>query len=188
MESALAPVLNHLLAQHTWAAARLRVHAGKQARLVLGGQSLCFTITDDGFLGAGAASESNAVEIEVPASALKSIGDGMDGIMAHVRITGNAELADTLSFVARHLRWDREADLARVFGPILGRRMHLTARGLERGLPDAAKRLASNATEYLVHEGGVLVAHDEMERRLGELRRFRDDLARLGQRIDRLDR
>lgn len=188
MESVLTPVLNHLLAQHTWAGARLRPHAGRQAQLGLSGLSLRFRITSEGQVEPGDSEAVNDVTIELSSDALKALGDGIDGVMAHVRITGNADFADALSFVARHLRWDREADLARVFGPIVGRRLHLGARQMERLVPDTGRRIMRNATEYLIHEGDVLVAREEVESHIGQLRRLRDDLARVQQRVDRLSR
>lgn len=188
MEALLIPLLNHMLSQQGWARTRLSAHAGRQAALLVAGQRLRLRIDEGGLLVKSDADSGDDVEIEVGSDAFRSIPGGMDGLMAHVRITGNAELADALSFVARHLRWDREADLARLFGPILGRRMHLAAGGVERAVPDAGKRLALNATEYLVHEGGLLVAQAEMEAHMTEIRRFRDDLARLEQRVERLSR
>lgn len=186
MEVLLAPVINHLLAQQPWARQRLLSHAGKQAEVKVSGQHLRFRITDGGELEAGTTDAPSDVSIELGYGALKALTEGVDGVMAHVRLTGNAELADTLSFVARHLRWDREADLARLFGPIVGRRMHITAKQVEKAVPETGRRLARNTTEYLVHEGGILVGQDEFDSHLASLRRLRDDLARLAQRIERV--
>lgn len=188
MEALLAPVLNHLLAQQGWAAARLAAHAGNQATLVLAGHHIVFRIREGGLLEAGEADGPSDVEIVIDSGAVGALSNGVDGVMAHVKLSGNADLADTLSFVARHLRWDREADLARVFGPILGRRLHLTANRFESAVPAAGRRLAQNAAEYLVHEGGALVARVEMDASMADMRRFRDDLARLEQRVSRLER
>jgi len=188
VEALLTPVINHLLAQHTWAKARLVAHAGKQVELHATGQRLLFAIDMEGYLASGEADHDTDVVIELAPEALKALAEGMDGIMAHVRITGNAELADTLSFVARNLRWDREADLARIFGPIIGRRIHLVARSIEHAIPDTGQRLARNATEYLIHEGALLIAQDEMTSHMADIRRLRDDLARLEQRVERVAR
>lgn len=165
---------------------RLKAHAGSQVHAHLGGMSLRVCIQPDGLLGAGNTEAADTVSVEVPASALAAIGNGLDGVMAHVQLSGNAELAETLSFVARHLRWDREADLARVFGPIIGRRLHLAARRVEAGVPEAGARLARNASEYLVYEGELLVDKTRFEDHLSAVRCLRDDLARLEQRVGRL--
>ena len=188
VDALVLPSLNHLLAQHDWARRRLRAHAGAQVQVNLAACPLRFSINADGQLDAAHESAASDVLIEVPSSALAAIADGIDGVMAQVRLSGNAELADTLGFVGRHLRWDREADLARLFGPIVGRRVHLAAQSVERSAPALAGRLVRNASEYLVYEQALLVSRDALEHHLGATRRLRDDLARVAQRIDRLDK
>jgi len=178
--------INHLLAQQGWARQRLAAHAGTSLRLSAEPLTLRCTIGDDGSLKAAEDSTEDAVVISVPFASLAAVTEGIDALMAEVRITGNADVADTLSFVFRHLRWDREADLARVFGPIVGRRLHLGAQQCERAVPDLARRLAGNVGEYLVHEGAWLVPKSAMDQHVSQMRHLRDDLARLEQRVSRL--
>lgn len=180
------PAINHLLSQQDWARRRLAAHGGTSLRLSAQPVLLRCTIDEHGLLSAADEKEDDDVVIELPFEALSSLPNGTDALMAQVRITGNADVADTLSFVFRHLRWDREADLARLFGPILGRRLHLGARQCERAIPEISRRLAGNVGEYLVHEGALLVAKETMEAHVTDLRHLRDDLARLEQRVARL--
>lgn len=180
------PAVNHLLCQQDWARRRLAEHGGTTLRLSAPPVLLRCTIDDHGLLAAAVEPGDDDVVIELPFEALSSIANGTDALMARVRITGNADMADTLSFVFRHLRWDREADLARLFGPILGRRLHLGARQCEQAIPEIGRRLAGNVGEYLVHEGALLVAKETVEAHVAALRHLRDDLARLEQRVARL--
>ena len=182
------PAINHLLAQQDWARRRLADHGGKTVRISAPPVSLRCMIDDNGLLVASPDELDDDVVIEMPLDELSSVAQGADALMARVRITGNADVADSLSFVFRHLRWDREADLARLFGPILGRRLHLGARRCERAAPEMGRRLAANVGEYLVHEGAILVAKDTMEDHITSVRQLRDDLARLEQRVARLGR
>lgn len=180
------PAINHLLTQQDWARRRLADHTGTSVRFSAPPVSMRCMIVDDGLLATSPEGVDDDVVIEMPLEELSAVTRGTEALMAQVRITGNADVADTLSFVFRNLRWDREADLARLFGPILGRRLHLGARRCERALPEAGKRLAGNVGEYLVHEGAMLVARDAMEDHIAAVRHLRDDLARLEQRVARL--
>ncbi len=188
IDALLLPALNHLLAQHEWGRHRLRAHTGAHAQVSIAGYPLDFTINAEGYLDIAEKSQQSDVVIEVPSSAFAAIPHGIEGVMAHVHITGNAELADTLGFISRHLSWDREADLARLLGPIVGRRVHLMARGVEHNVPEIVERMARNTSEYLVHEGELLVSREALEQHVSSTRRLRDDLARVAQRIARLDK
>ena len=186
-----APALatcNHLLGQHPWARKRLSAHAGAVAELTFGDILIRFSVNHEVYLTHVAEANQSDVSITIPADALTKLPRGIDALMSHVRIGGNADFADSLSFVFRHLRWDREADLARLVGPIAGRRAHLAIDHASRSLPALVERSARNIGEFLVHEGGVLVAPGEVDALGDALRHLRDDMARLEKRLDRVDK
>lgn len=178
--------INHLLAQHAWARERLRAHAESVVAIQVAGVTLRFALTNDGYLSDASREVTADATIEVSEDIIGSLGDGVEGLMSRVRIQGNADIADTLGFVFRHLRWDREADLASVFGPILGRRLSLAISRSGEVIPEVGARLAQNAGEYLVHEGRMLVANNEIQAVQESLRHLRNDIARLDKRVARL--
>lgn len=178
--------INHLLAQHVWARSRLGAHAESVVAIQVAGVTLRFAITNDGYLSDASRDVSADATIEVPGDTIGALNEGIDGVMRRVKIQGNVDIADTLGFVFRHLKWDREADLARAFGPIVGRRLDLAIAQGTQAVPEMGTRLAQNASEYLVHESRILVAHDEMQAAQETLRHLRDDMARLDKRIARL--
>ncbi|KAA3653128.1 MAG: hypothetical protein DWQ11_09305 [Proteobacteria bacterium] len=178
--------LNHLLGQADWARRRLREHEGAVAEVALGGTVLRLGIGADGYFQAAPDDTAPSVTISLPPAAVARLPDGVGAVMAEVKISGQADLADTLSFVFRHLRWDGEADLARMLGPIIGRRVHLTASRLAHALPDAGTRLVANASEYLAHEGQLLVPRAALSAHAERLRQVRDTMSRLDKRIKRL--
>lgn len=178
--------INHLLAQADWARKRLRDHEGAVAAVAIGGVTLSLEIGADGYVQESAADSAPSVTITLPPDALAKLPDGIDAAMSQVKISGQADLADSLSFVFRHLRWDREADLARVFGPIIGRRAHLAASHIAQAIPETGARIAANASEYLAHEGRLLVPRPELLAHAERLRHMRDTMSRLDKRIKRL--
>ena len=178
--------INHLLAQHAWARRRLAAHAESVVAIEAVGVTLRCAITNDGYLSDASRDRTADATIDVSSDAVSALGGGIEDLMHRVKIQGNADIADTLGFVFRHLTWDREADLARLLGPILGRRLNLAVERGARTIPQAGTRLARNAGEYLVHEGRMLVAHGELQTLQEALRHLRDDIARLDKRIARL--
>ncbi|MCZ4304162.1 SCP2 sterol-binding domain-containing protein [Zoogloeaceae bacterium G21618-S1] len=178
--------INHLLAQADWARKRLREHQGAVAAVTIGGVSLSLAIGPEGYVAKSAPDVPPSVTITLAPDALAKLPDGIDAAMSQVKISGQADLADSLSFVFRHLRWDSEADMARIFGPIIGHRAHRTASHIVQAIPDTGGRIAANASEYLAHEGRLLVPHAELLVHAERLRHIRDTMSRLDKRIKRL--
>ena len=106
--------------------------------------------------------------------------------MGAVRLSGNAELADTVAFVLRHIEWDVEADLSDLIGDIAAHRLVTGLRQLAPMPARTAHTLAENLREYFVEEQALLLGKAAIVPDDIELRALRDDIARLEKRIDRL--
>lgn len=189
---------NHLIAQSGWAAGRLRPFAGRHAQVVLGadqadgkgGMRFPFSIGSDGLLAvAGDGTDIPAdVTLRLPGDALTALpGGGLEAVLGRVQVSGAADLAETLGFVFRQLRWDGEADLARLVGDIPAHRLSRLAGQAITWQREAGQRLLANGTEYLVEERGLLPAKGELAAFGHDVDRLRDDLARLEKRLQRLN-
>lgn len=155
--------LNHLIAGERWAGERLRAFAGQGVRFVGGPLSLELEID-----GAGCFSERRpadgtapAVTIELPADVGLRFFSGRDAVFAGARLSGSADLAETLGFVFRNLRWDVEDDLASLVGDLPARRLLRTGEAIVGWQKAVAGRLAANVAEYLEGEAGILPGRDE---------------------------
>lgn len=188
-------VANHLLAQTGWAAQRLRPFAGRQAQVVIGAQGsgsaaalrFPFAIGNDGLLVTSLPGIPADVTLSLPMDALGALpGSGLEAVLGRVKVSGAADLAETLGFVFRHLRWDGEADLARLLGDIPARRLSLWATMAWRWQQDAGRRLLANGAEYLVEERGMVPSRQAVQEFGSAVDRLRDDLARLEKRLQRL--
>lgn len=179
--------INHLLARADWARERLAPHAGRCARLRAEPLALTFAIDTNGYLVDTEDERTPDVTLSLPLSALPGLASGdTNKLMNAVRIEGSAELADTLGFVFRNLRWDAEEDLSRLFGDILAHRMVEGATSLRRMHERAWAGLTGNLAEYLAEEQQALVTRAALQGFGDELRALRDDLARLDKRLGRL--
>ncbi|MBS0512182.1 MAG: SCP2 sterol-binding domain-containing protein [Proteobacteria bacterium] len=181
---------NHLLAQSGWARKRLAPHAGRTARLELQPLgSIDFSVSGDGHLAQWTSEEAPDVLLRVPVGQLpQALGEGMEAVMREVRIEGNAEFADALGFVFRHLRWDLEEDLSRVVGDIAAHRLVETGRQLTEQGRRALASAGGNVAEYLVEEQPLLVSRHALPGFAAEVAELRDAVARMDKRIARLVR
>jgi ubiquinone biosynthesis protein UbiJ len=175
--------LNALLTREAWARERLSRHAGKTARFASGGQSLSLTIGADGRVEPAGAATAPDVTLTLRGGKLDPFtlfSKGMPGFTGAAHIAGDAALAQTVSDLARDLRWEPQEDLARIVGDIPAQRLTAGMRAFISGARQAAGRLAGNFAEYLSEEDPVLTGQPA-------LRRQRQDIAGLQASLDALE-
>lgn len=181
---------NHLLAQAGWARQRLQPHAGRTARLVLSPVAeIDFSVANDGQLAEWSGEEAPEVSLRLAVADLpRLLVDGLETVMRHVRIEGNAEFAEALGFVFRHLRWDAEEDLSRLFGDIAAHRLVEGGRKVVDEGRRSLERASGNVAEYLTEESTLLVPRKALPAFAEEVVALRDAVARLDKRVARLEK
>lgn len=178
--------LNHLLAAEGWALSRLKPFAGQHARFELGPFGQSFVVAGDGSLAGGDDSVTAAVTIRLPEDAPLRLLTDRASLLASARISGSADFAEALGFVARNLRWDVEADLAAVVGDVAAHRLTAAGRRLAATGSTQARRLGANLAEFVVDEENLLVRSSEAAVLARDIAALRDGLARLETRVAQL--
>lgn len=186
LQSLLLRALNHLIQGSPWAAERLRPFAGQQVRIDGTPLPVLLAIAGDGHFAPGDEAADAAVTITLPPDFAFRLLVDREQLFASARLAGTADLAETLAFVFRHLRWDVEADLARVVGDIAAHRLVRTGRGVLHWQQDAQARLWSNVAEYLSEEQRLLATPADIEAFARDVATLRDDVARLEKRLQAL--
>ncbi|MER2553834.1 MAG: SCP2 sterol-binding domain-containing protein [Thauera sp.] len=181
---------NHLLSQAGWARQRLTPHAGRTARLAFApALEIDFSIAADGHLAEWSDGDAPEVTLRLAIADLpRLLADGLESAMRHVRIEGNAEFAEALGFVFRHLHWDAEEDLARIVGDIAAHRLIEGGRHVIGEGRRSLERAGGSVAEYLTEESPVLVARKALPALADEVVTLRDGVARLDKRVARLER
>lgn len=189
LSSVFLSATNHLLSQSGWARTRLQPHAGRTARLTIAPLAdLDFSVSVEGYFAAWSGEDAPEVLLRLAAVDLpKLLVDGLETAMRHVRIEGNAEFADALGFVFRHLRWDAEEDLSRVFGDIAAHRMVEGGKQLVGEGRRSLERVGGNLAEYLTEESPLLVPRSALAELSQDVIALRDALGRLDKRVSRLE-
>jgi len=177
---------NHLLAGEAWARARLQAFAGQGVRLVCGPIVADLSIRPDGTLAEAETGSVPSVELILPPEALWQSGGNREALISAARLNGAADLAETIGFVLRHLRWEIEDDLAPIVGDVAARRL---AKGASRFLAwhqRQALAFSRNLVEYFSLEKPLIVPRSEFGAFTRDVAQVTDAAERLGRRIDTL--
>jgi ubiquinone biosynthesis accessory factor UbiJ len=179
-------VLNRLLAAEEWARQRLAPFAGEVVELRAPPlPTLRLRVLEGGSIESGGAEPGLTMTFKP--ELLVALARGEEHAMRVVDVQGNASLAAEILVLARHLRWDLEEDLSRVFGDVVAHRLAGTARAFAAWHVDAAQRVAGALVDYATEEKKVLVRRAELETLALPLAQLRDAIARLDKRLERLE-
>jgi ubiquinone biosynthesis protein UbiJ len=185
LESPLVAVLNRLLEAEGWARERLAPFAGETVEFRAPPlPALRFAILAGGTLAPGTAA---SLTLTLKPESLPALARGEDHFMRTVSIDGNAQLAQEVLHLARHLRWDAEEDLSRLIGDAAAHRVAGLAKDFGAWQLDAVRRLAQGFMEYAQEEARLLAPRAGHAAFAGEIARLRDALERLEKRIGRLE-
>jgi len=185
--SPLASAINHLLAQESWARARLARHAGKIALFDAGVSTLRLAVTADGMVQSASPDSTPDVTIRVALADLPMLLQNRAHAFSQVRIEGDADFAATISQLSESLKWEAEHDLARLVGDIPAARLAAGARALTQGMRETRRRVEENLAEYFLEENPMLVRRRAIDDFGSEVAQLRDDIERLAKRIEKLE-
>ena len=185
-----APItaINHLLNDAPWARERLKPFAGQVVAIDIAPLVLQLEVATDGSVCAPTGDHAASVDITVPLASLPLVVQGVEALFRQVRISGNAEMAEAIGFVARNLRWDAEEDLARWVGDIAAHRLATTARAFLDWQKNTVISAAEGLSEYLTEERPLLMKPAPLKPFIDEVDDLRDAIARLEKRVDKLAR
>jgi len=147
----LVLVVNHVLAAEPVAMQRLTPHRGRVIALewmqwptwLPGVPELKFRITPPGLLESVGVDEPDTAALTVQVDAANPallFARSLAGEPPPLTIAGDAGLATDIRWLVDNLRWDVEADLERLFGPVVARQLSRLGSALAGGLRSLAQR------------------------------------------------
>lgn len=179
--------LNHLLRANAWARDALKPHAGKVARFSCPPFDTLLTVLDSGEVAPAASGTAADTTLTLTPGLMLRIATRDDTAWRDIVIDGDTAFAGAMNHLWRHLRWDAEADLSRVFGDIAAHRMAESGRTLQRWAQMSGDNLTRSAAEYWTEEQPLIAARIDVARFNADVDQLRDDVARLEKRIARLN-
>ena len=185
-------LVNRLLGAERWAGARLAPFAGQVARIEYRSWSIAVVVDGKGQLGEADPEAAALVTLRLPDDAPARLLADRESLFGAARISGSADFAEALAFVARNLRWDVEDELAQALGAsafadIAARRLLAGGRRFGAWQRTAAQRGARNLSEYLLFERQSVASREALQDFCAAVDAVRDDCARLEKRLQRIE-
>lgn len=184
LNQAAVTLLNRMLGREAWAREKLAPFAGRVVRLEALPFSLQWAVTELGTLAASDDDGAPAVTIGLALSSLPFALLDPQAATKDVRLQGDAEFAQALSFVLQNLRPEPEEELSRFVGDAAAMRIVGLVRLSASHWRELAERMLDNTANYIVTENPMVVGRDEVAAFVEDVTRLRDDVARLEKRID----
>ncbi len=176
--------LNHVLRSAPLAMERLRPHAGRTVAVHVGPATLTFTIQTTGEVTAALPGVSRDLDVRISPFLLPRLAANEEAAFREIEMKGDTALAEDVAFLARHLSWDAEEDLARVVGDIPAHRIASGARAMREWGREASLRMAQGAAEYWTEESPLIASRVKVETFVGGVQELAVALDRLEKRID----
>lgn len=184
---ALAGALNHLISQTPGGAANLVKHVGEKLAIDALIVSNVFLIREDGYLTAVDDAAADAT-IRLTPDVLSRLPFAGKDAFRNAPTEGDAELLSAFNDVFQHMQWDVEADLASLFGPVIGFRLAEAGRNLAGWVGQATVEGARTLAEYVTEENPMLATPLAIREFNTAVDTLRDDVERLEARLARLER
>lgn len=179
-------LLQHLLAQNTWAFAALQPFVGKSVRFNITPITTTLAVLENGNLAvAGAVDSADATVTISPSVALRLLAKD-DSAKMLINIEGDTHLAAELSKVLQGISWDYEEDLSKLTGDITANKLGQWARETRAGLKKQSINIAEMVSEYWQEEVPMIAKKRHIEQFINEVDTLRADVERTEKRLDKL--
>lgn len=186
IEPAAAAAINHLLRGASWAREALGPHIGKTARFEVPPLSLSLTVLSGTEVAPAAPGAEIAVTLRLTPGLLLRFAARDESAWREVEVDGDTDFAIAINQLARQLRWDIEEDLSHVFGDIGAHRLVATGRSFRRWGEQTAWHAGRSMAEFWTEEDPLVANASELAEFNRSVDTLRDDVARLGKRIEAL--
>ena len=166
MQNRLVLLLNHLLKQNRQAQERLLTQKDKVVHVHWQNRQMPLHITPAGlFMPADADAKPDLVVRVEETSTWQLANQLMRAQQPQIHISGDAQLAATINWLTTHVRWNGEADLARLIGADAAQQIAAVLRPLHQALQSfvdvATRKMAgsvdgsSRAGKHAPHTGSA---------------------------------
>ncbi|HGO7744439.1 TPA: SCP2 domain-containing protein [Neisseria meningitidis] len=182
--SAFLPIINRLILQSPDSRSELAAFAGKTLTLNIAGLKLAGRITEDGLLSAGNGFADT--EITFRNSAVQKILQGGEPGAGDIGLEGDLILGIAVLSLLGSLRSRASDELARIFGTQadIGSR----AADIGHGIKQIGRSIAEQISEFSREPESPVIDAATLSAWMEEVDKLRDDVARLNERLDRLER
>jgi len=179
-------ILQHLIAQNSWACSILQPFAGKSVRMMIAPVSSTLVILEDGSLAMAGETNIPDASINIAPSLLLRLMAKDEAAKLQIEVTGDTHLATALAKVLSHLHWDYEDDLSKLVGDVPANKIGNFARGSIQSLKGAGINFAGMLSEYWQEEKPMLAKKRHVDQFNHDVDHLRSDVERFEKRLQKL--
>lgn len=185
-KSLATSLLQHLIAQNSWANAMLEPFAGKSVQINIPPASTALIILENGSLAiAGETNIADATVTITPSLLLRLIAKD-EAAKLQINISGDTHLAAELAKVFTHIRWDYEDDLSKLVGDAPAYTVGQFARNTAQSAKESSIHLAEMLAEYWQEANPLIAKKHHVEEFNAQVDTLRSDVERFEKRLARL--
>lgn len=179
-------VLQHLLAQNSWANTMLEPFAGKSVQFKIAMIETSVVILEDGSLAIAGETNLADATVTIPASVLPRLLAKDEAAKMQIHVEGDTHLASDLAKVFGNMRWDYAEDLSRVIGDVPAHKATQFVENSASKIKHTGINLAEMLSEYWQEEKPMIAKKRVVEKFNAEVDTLRADTARLEKRLNKL--
>ncbi|MDD2934082.1 MAG: SCP2 sterol-binding domain-containing protein [Methylotenera sp.] len=179
-------LLQHLIAQNSWANDLLQPFAGKSVQLNIALVNTSLVILENGNLAiAGDTNIPDATITIAPSLLLRLIAKD-EAAKLQIKIEGDTHLATELAKVFSNMRWDYEDDLSKIVGDVPAYKLGELRRQAVNTVKETGINLTEMLSEYWQEEKPMIAKKRHVEQFNAEVDILRADVERLEKRLNKL--
>lgn len=179
-------VLQHLIAQNSWANGILQPFAGKSVRFNIALVNATLVILENGSMAIAGETNIADAHVTIPPGLLLRLLAQDETARMQIDIAGDTHLAAELAKVLTNMRWDYEEDLSKLVGDVPAFRVGQFTRKVGKTIKDTSINLTSMLSEYWQEENPLIAKKRHVEQFNTEVDTLRADVERLEKRLAKL--
>lgn len=188
LKSFSTKILQHVIAQNSWANNMLLPFAGKSVKVNIALLHTSFIVLENGSLAIAGETNIPDASITIPPSLLLRLIAKDEAAKLQIKIEGDTHLATELAKVFSQMRWDYEDDLSKLVGDVPANKMGELSRNTVNTAKATTINLAEMLSEYWQEEKPMIAKKRHVEQFNGEVDTLRADVERLEKRLNKLSR
>lgn len=183
---------NALIRREDWAKKKIRSHTGKFVRLNIAQFSLNLEILPSGEVALSSAEVMPNVTLTIDDEGARTLpqlwrdGADMDTIASLLHVQGEAGLAQLVSDLAKHLRWDVEAELSRLVGPFMASILITAFRQARQVGKKVSEKGIEKAKDFLSQDYHIIIQQPKLQELKTDIQQLSVTVTQLEQRIQKL--
>ncbi len=179
-------VLQHLIAQNSWANGILQPFAGKSVQFHIALVNTTLVILESGSLAIAGEANIPDANVTIPPGLLLRLLAKDETARMQIDIEGDTHLAAELAKVLTNMHWDYEEDLSKVIGDVPAYKVGQFTRHASKTIKDTGVNLASMLSEYWQEENPLIAKKRHVEQFNADVDAMRADVERLEKRLTKL--